>query len=194
MPKVAKQDEQGAVTNPVLKWWKENRSMPCLRRYAAAVMSLQTSAAQIERDFSTLGTIMTPQRSRLDSRMLDAVAVCRLNLNEMPQSEFEVPAKLQKPRGQRNLRTYLPPLLDRQSLQHLQEAVPNITPARTTESIVNDKVNRMPVDEARLFLFALLNRFLSGCPPELLKEAAQQMSPPAPEEPARKRTRKGGRR
>ena len=139
--------------------------MDCLRASASVVLSIQTSAAQIERDFSILGSIMVPQRSTLSPRLLDGIAVCRLNRDDMPQNEFEVKT-LRKPSGERNLRSFLPVQLDKQQLTQLQGG-PQPKPPVPTQQIINKRVDGMPSAEARMFFAALWCRLLSNLSPEL---------------------------
>ena len=108
---------------------------------------------------------MVPQRSTLSPRLLDGIAVCRLNRDDMPQNEFEVTNKLRKT-GERNLRTYLPLQLNKEQLKQLQGG-PQPKPPMPTQQIINKRVGGMPIAEARMFFAALWCRLLNNLSPEL---------------------------
>lgn len=57
---------------------------PSIAPVAQQVFGNQAAAAQIERDFSACGNLLTPGRSRMDTFWVEIVMFCKANFDKIP--------------------------------------------------------------------------------------------------------------
>ncbi|CAN0013010.1 unnamed protein product, partial [Sphacelaria rigidula] len=70
----------------VLKWWRDygTREFRWLLHVVRSVFGHPATAAAIERDFSSAGHMLTPQRSRLDAVYDEILMYLNLNYDSIP--------------------------------------------------------------------------------------------------------------
>lgn len=70
----------------MLGWWasKGKNQFPALAPLAQQVFGNQASAAQIERDFSGCGNLLTSNRSRTDTYWVEMVMFLKANFDSIP--------------------------------------------------------------------------------------------------------------
>lgn len=70
----------------MLGWWatKGKNHFPTLAPVAQQVFGNQASAAQIERDFSGCGNLLTANRSRMDTYWVEMVMFLKANFESIP--------------------------------------------------------------------------------------------------------------
>ncbi|CAM9478486.1 unnamed protein product, partial [Sphacelaria rigidula] len=76
-----------------LKWWRDcgTREFRWLSHVARSVFGHPATAAAIERDFSSAGHMLTPQRSRLDALYAEILMHLNLNYDSIPNYIPEIP-------------------------------------------------------------------------------------------------------
>ncbi len=70
----------------VLQWWGRfgKNMLPSIAPVAEQVFGNQAAAAQIERDFSACGNLLTKSRSRMDTFWVELVVFCKANFDLIP--------------------------------------------------------------------------------------------------------------
>jgi len=75
------QKEASRTSNPLM-WWKAHEdSYPRLAVLAKVYLAIQATSAKSERTFSACGTIMTPERSRLEPDVLNQLIFLNKNMD-----------------------------------------------------------------------------------------------------------------
>ena len=70
----------------VLQWWGRSgkKMFPSITPVAQQVFGNQAAAAQIERDFSACGNLLTKSRSRMDTFWVELMMFCKANFDLIP--------------------------------------------------------------------------------------------------------------
>lgn len=73
-------------TRDVLPWWQQKgrKMFPYLAPVAQQVFGNQSSAPQVERDFSGCGVLLPPNRSRIDTYWVEMVMFLHVNYEHVP--------------------------------------------------------------------------------------------------------------
>lgn len=71
----------------VLQYWAQSgkHAFPTLAPVAQQVFGNQASAAQIEREFSGAGALLTPNRSRIDTYWVEMILFLKANFEHIPE-------------------------------------------------------------------------------------------------------------
>lgn len=71
-----------AYDGPLHFWKKQANEYPLLSEVARRVYCISASSAQSERDFSSIGRIITDARSRLSASKVEAIELVRWGMRE----------------------------------------------------------------------------------------------------------------